>query len=235
MNLTDFIRRQIGDACSPVAKFGLGRFMQLALRRCWRSVDFCRPAPDGFSPAASTSEPARHVGFFQLSGLITEFRWRNQGTGPRQGKSQGSHLRFPMACLINSSSGTCTEIVAACLQDHQRARIVGERTAGKASLQGYFPVQRGTMRITTSHAYRPAGNPLDRTMALADQPDAWGVTPDSGCTVDLPQAERDNLREHLAGLQIILPPDSQKKVIRESGESSIEKALEYLREKSMAE
>jgi len=88
--------------------------------------------------------------------------------------------------LINSPSGTCTDLVAALFAGiTKRAVIVGERTVGKASVQNYFALDRGTMRITTAHAFRPSGKSLDRDTAPAGRPDEWGVTPDAGYAVDL--------------------------------------------------
>ncbi|RLT17698.1 MAG: PDZ domain-containing protein, partial [Planctomycetota bacterium] len=41
----------------------------------------------------------------------------------------------PIAVLINSNSASASEVVAACLKDHQRAVIVGQRSYGKGSVQ----------------------------------------------------------------------------------------------------
>ena len=56
---------------------------------------------------------------------------------PRVGKpvsysgERGGLLDFPMVCLINGGSAWSSEIVAACLQDHHRAVIMGERSRGR--------------------------------------------------------------------------------------------------------
>lgn len=146
---------------------------------------------------------------FVPKGLIVEFRSRNlvDGKGNWMSRGKPSHATLPIVCLVNTEAGTCTEIVAAALQDHQRARIVGERTSGKASAQNYFPTERGTLRITTSCAHRPNGKPLDRILGqdillekagpgMTPAPsDEWGVTPDKSFVVPLTDAERNALRE----------------------------------------
>ena len=173
---------------------------------------------------------------FVDNGLIVEFRGRSNSSDKKMGHRTGSRLQFPMVCLINSSSGTCTEVVAACLQDHKRALIAGERTIGKASVQNYHPLDRGTLRVTTAHAYRPSGKPLDRTTAPLERADEWGVTPDDGYAVNLPKAEQDALRDYLESSRIIPHRDPDKKdVVRQVKDRQLEKALEYLRGNSKPE
>src|SRR5206468_682077 len=43
-----------------------------------------------------------------------------------RGKHEGSLLDFPLVVLVNGSTGGAAEMVAAALQDHKRATIVGE-------------------------------------------------------------------------------------------------------------
>lgn len=163
--------------------------------------------------------------------LIVELRGRTSGAERRMGRRTGSRLLFPVVCLTSGTSGTCPELVAACLQDHKRAVIVGERTGGRASVQNYFALERGTLRITTAHAYRPSGKPLDRDTAPADRPDEWGVTPDPGFAVELTNPERDDLRAHLESRRVIPHADAPKKDAKEFKDRQLAKALEQLREK----
>ncbi len=167
--------------------------------------------------------------------LIVELRGRTSGAEKKMGRRTGSRLLFPVVCLTSGTSGTCPELVAACLQDHKRAVIVGERTGGRASVQNYFALERGTLRITTAHAYRPSGKPLDRDTAPADRPDEWGVTPDPGFAVELTKPERDDLRDDLETRCTITHRDTPKRDAKEFKDRQLAKALEHLREKAKQE
>lgn len=180
---------------------------------------------------------------FVPNGLIVEFRSHNlqNGKGRWMSRGSGSQTSIPLACLINAETGTCTEIVAAALQDHKRARIVGERTSGKASAQNYFPTERGTLRITTSWAHRPNGKPLNRAMVPdnsldrkssfvpSDSTDEWGVTPDKEFVVPLAEAERTALRERFAALVRLSRRDPAGREAGPFSDRQLEKALESLR------
>jgi carboxyl-terminal processing protease len=54
--------------------------------------------------------------------------------------------------------------VAGALQDHQRARIVGERTYGKGSVQTVMPLgEGGAIKLTTSRYLTPLGRSINGT------------------------------------------------------------------------
>lgn len=67
----------------------------------------------------------------------------------------------PMVVLINSGSASASEIVAGALHDHNRAKLVGQKTYGKGSVQQLIPVwaTRGKTRIklTIAKYYLPSG------------------------------------------------------------------------------
>ncbi len=68
-------------------------------------------------------------------------------------------LEIPMAVLINEGSASGSEIVAAALQDHKRAIIVGTKSFGKGSVQTIIPLSDGSaLRLTTSKYYSPLGH-----------------------------------------------------------------------------
>lgn len=66
--------------------------------------------------------------------------------------------RVPLAVLVNSGSASASEIVAGAIKDHDRGKLVGERTYGKGSVQTVMPLGRGSaIKITTSHYLTPSG------------------------------------------------------------------------------
>lgn len=97
---------------------------------------------------------------------------------------------FPMAVLVDRFSASASEIVAAALQDHQRAIIVGERTYGKGSVQEVIELEGRTsaLKLTTASYHRPSGLNIHRFPDSKDSDD-WGVKPNPGFEVKLTFAE----------------------------------------------
>lgn len=100
---------------------------------------------------------------------------------------------LPLVILMNRYSASASEVVAACLQDHGRALIIGEQSFGKGTVQNIVPMQRGqsSLKLTTSSYWRPSGKPLDRKNEAFKESKAWGVQPDPGFGVEI--NERDIL------------------------------------------
>jgi len=62
----------------------------------------------------------------------------------------------PVVVLINEGSASASEIVAAALQDHHRAIILGTNSFGKGSVQQVLPLSHGyAVKLTTSLYYSP--------------------------------------------------------------------------------
>jgi carboxyl-terminal processing protease len=97
---------------------------------------------------------------------------------------------IPMAVLVNKYSASASEIVAACLQDHKRAKVIGNRTWGKGTVQNVIPIEAGhaRLKLTTAHYWRPSNKNIHRRKG-ATEDDEWGVQPDPGFDVKLTQKE----------------------------------------------
>jgi carboxyl-terminal processing protease len=67
-------------------------------------------------------------------------------------------LDLKIGILVDGNSASASEIFAACLQDHKRAIVVGNKTFGKGSVQTIFtlPDNGGAIRLTTAKYYTPS-------------------------------------------------------------------------------
>ncbi|MED5285784.1 MAG: S41 family peptidase [Planctomycetota bacterium] len=131
--------------------------------------------------------------------------------------------KLPVAILINSGTASASEIVAACLQDHECATVVGERSYGKGTVQQIIKIDggRSALKLTVSSYWRPSGRNIHRLNG--EESDEWGVLPDPGYEVPLTdeQARRQFLwqrqREYPA---TVLSDEIVERLLQRERESS---------------
>jgi carboxyl-terminal processing protease len=92
-------------------------------------------------------------------------------------------FQFPVSVLINEKTASAAEIVAAALQDHGRAKVVGAPSFGKGLVQSVYPLADETaLALTVAFYFSPNGRniqrPLKDVQLETDQKDRGGVIPD---------------------------------------------------------
>jgi len=156
------------------------------------------------------------------AGAIREYKAESQGD-----KS------FELVVLVNGNSASASEIVAACMQDHSRATIVGERSYGKGSVQDVreFRPTGGQLKYTIARYYPPTGRNIDK-LATEQDPTIkeWGVKPDSGFEVKLSSEETNDWYEYLQDLLVIPPPGKPGAKVNPAKDKQLMKGLEQLRD-----
>ncbi|HEY1784542.1 MAG TPA: S41 family peptidase [Pirellulales bacterium] len=139
-----------------------------------------------FNPGGLLSSAIEISDMFVSEGRIVSTQGRNTPERAWDAEKTGTFEGFPIVILVNRYSASASEIVAACLQDHHRAIIVGERTWGKGSVQNVIEMDNGhsALKLTTASYKRPNGKNIHR-FPDAKETDEWGVHPDEGFEVKI--------------------------------------------------
>jgi len=98
---------------------------------------------------------------FLERGVIVATRGRNAYEDFTYSAREAGTWRVPLVVLIDGESASAAEIFAGAIRDHHRGTIVGQRSFGKGSVQGIFPLNVGSagLRLTTAKFYSPSGRP----------------------------------------------------------------------------
>jgi carboxyl-terminal processing protease len=130
---------------------------------------------------------------FVADGLIVSTKGHNTVSKTYDAQKEGTYEDFPMVVLVNQNSASAAEIVSACLQDHKRAKVVGQRSYGKGSVQNIIELEDGNsvLKLTVATYQRPSGKNIHKFKDAKDS-DEWGVSPDAGLEVKLSRRDYEN-------------------------------------------
>ncbi len=147
-----------------------------------------------FNPGGLLTSAIEICDMFIEQGRIVSTKGRNTPERTWDAKAPGTFSGFPMAIIVNRYSASASEILSACLQDHKRAIVVGERTWGKGSVQNVVELEGGTsaLKLTTASYQRPNGHNIHR-FPDATEDDEWGVMPNDDYLLKLTPNEMQQL------------------------------------------
>ena len=164
-----------------------------------------------FNPGGLLSAATAISDFFIESGVIVSTKGRNTDEQVFKAQRPGTYSGFPMVVLVNRYSASASEIVSACLQDHKRAVIIGERTWGKGSVQNVIELEGGksALKLTTASYHRPSGKNIHR-LPKATEKDEWGVMPNDGFEIKLSNEEMGKLFDARREREIVRTGEAPK-------------------------
>lgn len=145
----------------------------------------------------------------QILGLFVPPNTAVVTTQGRGGEVQGDPLKtperqrrkrdYPMDVLIDHMSASASELTAGTLQDLNRARIIGETSYGKGSVQNIVPMGGGTaLRLTIATYHTPSGRTPHRV----------GIKPD----LEVKFSDEDREKLALSYRRDSLAPDEATKL-----------------------
>lgn len=145
---------QFSETTGPDIAGALRSLQQSAGGRLRGLVLDLRNNPGGVLDAAVEVSDA-----FLERGLIVSAEGRSKESRFRMEAGAGDLTQgAPIAVLVNEGSASAAEIVAGALRDNGRAKLLGQRTFGKGSVQTVMPLEDGqALKLTTSRYYTPSG------------------------------------------------------------------------------
>lgn len=95
--------------------------------------------------------------------LTTRGRAMPEKTYPTSRPPQ--HFNLPLIVLVNGNTASAAELLAAALQEHDRAVIGGEETFGKGVVQSVVELDEKTgLALTTAQYFTPCGRSIQRPL-----------------------------------------------------------------------
>jgi carboxyl-terminal processing protease len=114
------------------------------------------------NPGGLVTEGTEVVGLFINGGKVVSVVSRKHlRTEVEQSPRPGPYRRLPLILLVDHRSASVSEIVAMALKDYDRAKIVGQKTLGKGTVQVVMELMDGSaLKLSTGRYYSPRGTPL---------------------------------------------------------------------------
>ena len=127
---------------------------------------------------------AVHLASDFIRGTVVRQEFADGNVEPLAADHEGKLLKIPLTVLVNAGSASASEIFAGAIQDANRAKIVGEKTFGKGTVQDVVDFAGGSgLHITIAKWLTPKGKSIS----------AVGITPDF--IIEFPQQDQEEQKE----------------------------------------
>ncbi|OGG05651.1 hypothetical protein A2872_04515 [Candidatus Gottesmanbacteria bacterium RIFCSPHIGHO2_01_FULL_42_12] len=130
---------------------------------------------------------------FLKAGQLVVKQDNNNGTSEEYKVTRvGKLLDIPVVILINEGSASASEILAGAIHDYKRAKLVGEKSFGKGSVQEAQDLPNGAgLHVTISKWLLPLGDWIN----------GKGLTPD--VKIELDEAQPDKDLQLIEGIKLL--------------------------------
>ncbi|GAA4827985.1 carboxy terminal-processing peptidase [Algivirga pacifica] len=148
----------------------------------------------------SLGDAVKMSGLFIDKGPIVQVRDRMNSSRVHEDFAKGAVYDGPLVVMVNKFSASASEILAAALQDYDRAVIVGSNTFGKGTVQRFIDLDRlvnsrkqefkplGAIKLTVQKFYRVDGG---ATQVNGVKPDI--LLPDTYAYLDVGEKDLPNV------------------------------------------
>jgi carboxyl-terminal processing protease len=204
-----------------------------------------------YNGGGSMGEALAMAGIFIEEGPLMLYRQKEGKVITMKDPNRGTIFDGPLVVLINGASASASELLAATLQDYNRAVIVGGRSFGKATSQLFYAIDTvrnyqnpmeakpefGFVKITGGKLYRLNGGVAQHRGVRPDVvlPDAFSAM--GYYESDMPHSllpdtvPKNNYYKPLPALPVaLLAEKSRQRVAADSGFTLINKAVSLLQQ-----
>jgi carboxyl-terminal processing protease len=103
--------------------------------------------------------------FLKPDALVMTMRGRSSPEKAHRTTAAAKQFDMPMIVLVNGDTASAAEVLAAALQEHDRAVIAGESTFGKGVVQSVTALSESTgLALTTAQYFTPSGRSIQRPL-----------------------------------------------------------------------
>ncbi|MHC4561499.1 MAG: S41 family peptidase [Planctomycetota bacterium] len=131
------------------------------------------------NPGGLLRAATRTVDEFVGGGQIVMTRGRKSQRTEARATWRGQYVKGPVLILIDEYTASASEIVSGALQDMGRARVLGQRSFGKGSVQQVLlvgsPSAQALLKLTAAYYYV---GPSEKLVHRQNGAKEWGVEPD---------------------------------------------------------